>query len=107
MQRPPSAAFVLSALALPTSNLFKRGHCIRGDISSSNFPHFDINPNSGEAEGHSAQTWVATNKIYIHANSASHIVLLVIPPRAAKLRLDDKGFLPNTVTWSIDFKPLI
>jgi len=32
----------------PASNIFKKGHRIRGDISSSNFPRFDVNPNTGE-----------------------------------------------------------
>ena len=35
----------------PIANLFGRGHRLRLDISSSNFPHFDVNPNSGEPEG--------------------------------------------------------
>jgi predicted acyl esterase len=39
--------------AFPTSNLFQRGYKIRIDVSSSNFPHFDVNPNSG-AGGHRA-----------------------------------------------------
>ena len=32
----------------PTSLVFKKGHRIRLDISSSNFPRFDVNPNTGE-----------------------------------------------------------
>jgi putative CocE/NonD family hydrolase len=80
----PGNAYRIKIEAFPTSNLFKRGHRIRVDISSSNFPHFDVNPNSGEAEGHAAQMRVATNKVYVDANSPSHIVLPVIPPRAAK-----------------------
>ena len=32
----------------PISNLFKTGHRIRLDIASSNFPKFDVNPNTGE-----------------------------------------------------------
>jgi uncharacterized protein len=35
----------------PTSNLFERGHRIRVDISSSNFPRFDVNPNTGAPPG--------------------------------------------------------
>ena len=31
----------------PTSNIFKKGHRIRLDISSSNWPRFDVNPNTG------------------------------------------------------------
>ena len=35
----------------PTSNLFKAGHRVRLDIASSNFPRFDVNPNTGEPMG--------------------------------------------------------
>jgi predicted acyl esterase len=28
-----------------------RGHRIRLDVSSNNFPHFDVNPNTGAPEG--------------------------------------------------------
>src|SRR5262249_61721086 len=31
----------------PTANVFAKGHRIRLDISSSNFPRFDVNPNTG------------------------------------------------------------
>jgi predicted acyl esterase len=35
----------------PTSNLFMPRHRIRLDVSSSNFPRFDVNPNTGEPIG--------------------------------------------------------
>ncbi len=35
----------------PTANLFAAGHRIRLDVSSSNFPKYDVNPNTGEPEG--------------------------------------------------------
>ena len=38
----------------PTANLFQPGHRIRLDVSSSNFPKFDVNPNTGEPDGKSA-----------------------------------------------------
>ena len=40
----------LTIVPYPTSNLFKAGHRIRLDISSSNFPRFDPNPNTGRSE---------------------------------------------------------
>ena len=64
---------------MPTSNLFKKGHRIRLDISSSNFPHFDVNPNTGEAEGRAQRMQVATNTIHVSRQYASHIVLPVVP----------------------------
>ena len=44
----PGTIYPLTIKLYPTSNVFKRGHRIRVDISSSNFPRFDVNPNTGE-----------------------------------------------------------
>ncbi|MFC2007011.1 CocE/NonD family hydrolase [Chloroflexota bacterium] len=60
-------------------NLFKAGHRIRLDISSSNFPALDVNPNTGERIGYHTGTVVAYNTIYHDAEHPSHIVLPVIP----------------------------
>ena len=44
----PGTIYPLTIKLYPTSNVFKRGHRIRIDVSSSNFPRFDVNPNTGE-----------------------------------------------------------
>jgi putative CocE/NonD family hydrolase len=62
-----------------TSNLFKIGHKIRVEISSSNFPRFDRNPNTGHEFGMDAETVKATQKIYHDAKHPSHITLPIIP----------------------------
>ncbi len=62
-----------------TSNLFKAGHRIRLDISSSNFPHFDVNPNTGEAEGMARRRQIAVNSVHVDADHPSHIALPIIP----------------------------
>ena len=41
----------ITVTLFPTANLFLPGHRIRLDVSSSNFPKFDVNPNTGEPEG--------------------------------------------------------
>jgi uncharacterized protein len=64
--------------AFPTSNLFKAGHRIRVDVSSSNFPHFDFNPNTGEPEGKATHTQVATNRVFLDRDHPSHVLLPVI-----------------------------
>ena len=69
----------LTIVLYPTANLFQAGHSIRLDISSSNFPRFDINPNTGEPLGLSRKKIVAENTIYHDAEHPSHIVLPVIP----------------------------
>jgi putative CocE/NonD family hydrolase len=63
----------------PTSILFAKGHRIRVDVSSSNFPRFDVNPNTGEPLNQNRRTAVAINTIYHDAEHPSHIVLPVIP----------------------------
>ena len=67
--------------AFPTSNLFKRGHRIRVDISSSNFPHFDVNPNTGAPEGSAGERVVAQNTLFVDKSRPSHITLPIIPAR--------------------------
>src|SRR4029077_16377373 len=44
----PGEVYEVTLNLYPTSNVFKKGHRIRVDISSSNFPRFDVNPNTGE-----------------------------------------------------------
>src|SRR5262249_16850684 len=62
----------------PTSLVFRRGHRIRLDISSSNFPRFDVNPNTGEAPGQDRDRRVALNTVYHDPDHSSRILLPVI-----------------------------
>lgn len=61
-----------------TSQLFREGHRIRLAISSSNFPAFDRNMNTGNPIGEDAGGILATQKIYHQAGFASYIELPVI-----------------------------
>lgn len=63
----------------PTSNVFKAGHRIRLDISSSNFPRFDLNPNTGDPPGTSRRLVAADNTVVHDADHPSHVVLPTIP----------------------------
>ncbi len=62
-----------------TSNVFQPGHRIRVEISSSNFPRFDRNPNSGKPFGTDTELLSATQTILHDAEHPSHLVLPVIP----------------------------
>ena len=75
----PGTVYPLTIKLYPTSNIFKRGHRIRVDISSSNFPRFDVNPNTGEPLNNHRQSVVATNTIHHNATHPSHILLPVVP----------------------------
>ena len=75
----PGRVYALAIHLYPTSNLFAKGHRIRLDISSSNFPRFDVNPNTGEALNANRRLAVATNTIYHDREHPSHVVLPIIP----------------------------
>ncbi len=62
-----------------TSNVFARHHCIRIDISSSNFPHYDVNPNTGEPLGLHGRSEIARQTIFHDDQRASCVELPVIP----------------------------
>jgi uncharacterized protein len=64
-----------------TSNVFRAGHRLRVEISSSNFPHFDRNLNTNESPEQGTKFATATNSIYHDADHPSAIVLPVIPAR--------------------------
>ena len=64
-----------------TSNLFDVGHRIRVDISSSNWPRLDLNPNTGEPMGRHTHQLKAEQAVYLDAAHPSRIVLPVIPER--------------------------
>jgi len=62
-----------------TSNVFLRGHRLRLEISSSNFPRFDRNLNTGEDLGHSTRFVKTTNTISHDAEHPSALVVPVVP----------------------------
>lgn len=62
-----------------TSNLFRPGHRLRLDVSSSNFPRFDVNSNTGEPLGRETRCERATNVVFHDAGRPSHVLLPVVP----------------------------
>jgi uncharacterized protein len=80
----PGEVYPFTIEMYPTSLIFKKGHRIRVDISSSNFPHFDVNPNTGEPLNNNRRWAVATNTIYHDAQHPSQILLPVIPAQGAQ-----------------------
>lgn len=59
----------------PTANRVRAGHRIRLDVSSSNYPRFDVNPNTGDALWDNAVARVAVNTIHHDAEHPSHVAL--------------------------------
>jgi putative CocE/NonD family hydrolase len=63
----------------PTSMLFHRGHRIRIEVSSSNYPRYDRNPNTGRNILTETMPVAATQTVYHGAGTPSRIILPVIP----------------------------
>jgi putative CocE/NonD family hydrolase len=74
----PDAIYTFSIEMYPTSLIFKRGHRIRLDVSSSNFPRFDVNPNTGEPLNNNRRWAAADNVIYHDPQHPSSIVLPIV-----------------------------
>ena len=62
-----------------TSHVFKAGHQLRLEVSSSNFPRYDRNPNTGHDFGVDAELQTAQQTIFHDHRYPSHLILPVIP----------------------------
>jgi uncharacterized protein len=76
----PGHVYEIEVAAPDTANLFGAGHRIRLDVSSSSFPRFDVNSNTGIAEAVTRRTVVATNRIHMEGDHPSHLNLWVLDP---------------------------
>ena len=63
----------------PTSNLFRRGHRLRLDVSSSNFPRFNRNLNTGENIATGTRMEIARQTILHSSEHPSRLILPIIP----------------------------
>jgi putative CocE/NonD family hydrolase len=77
----PGEVYRLVIRPFATANVFKKGHRIRVDVSSSNFPRFDINPGTGEPLGKHRRMISTENTVYHERGRLSHILLPVLPAR--------------------------
>jgi putative CocE/NonD family hydrolase len=62
-----------------TANVFHKGHMLRLEVSSSNFPRFDKNQNTGDDAGVGGKSVPATNTIYHDAEHPSALILPIVP----------------------------
>jgi putative CocE/NonD family hydrolase len=83
LERPepiePGRAYEYKIEVWPTSNLFAAGHQIRLEISSSNFPHYDRNLNTGRLIGIDAQMLSAQQTVYHDRERPSSVALPIMP----------------------------
>ena len=71
----PHRSYEISVVAPDTANRFLPGHRIRLDISSSNFPRFDINSGTGESEAGSPHRVAAENHVFVNGRSSVQLQL--------------------------------
>ena len=74
----PGQAYEYTIDLWATSNLFQAGHRIGLEISSSNFPRFDRNLNTGKPGAQSAEMVPARQTILHDESHPSHVILPVI-----------------------------
>jgi len=77
----PGSSYAYTIDLIATSQVFKAGHRVRVDISSSNFPCFDRNPGNGALAATATEKdfVLAEQAIYHDSEHPSHITLPVIP----------------------------
>jgi uncharacterized protein len=79
----PGQVYKISVDLWATSNVFKKGHILRLEVSSSNFPRFDRNLNTGAEQATGREFVSATNTILHDAEHPSALWIPVIPAGAA------------------------
>jgi uncharacterized protein len=80
-QAPPLEPGEIAEITItlyPNANVFKKGHRIRVDLSSSNYPRFDVNSNTGEPLGEYRRMVPADNTIHHDHDHPSQVILPVI-----------------------------
>jgi len=75
----PGETYKVAVDLWATSNVFLAGHKLRLEISSSNFPRFDRNLNTGEEPEHASRFSKATNTIVHDREHPSALILPVVP----------------------------
>jgi hypothetical protein len=75
----PGQVYRMEIDLVGTSIAFLKGHRIRVHVTSSHFPQFDRNPNTGAAFGTTDKVRVAQQTVYHDAEHPSHVLLPVIP----------------------------
>jgi len=75
----PGKIYELKLDRLLTSNVFKKGHKIRVQISGAFFPHFSRNLQTGESEISSSKTQIGRIRIHHDKEHSSSVTLPVIP----------------------------
>jgi putative CocE/NonD family hydrolase len=74
----PGTIYEITVQLESTAYLFNTGHKIRLAISGSNFPRFEVNPNTGDALWQNSTYYTAHNRFYCNTTYPSHISLPLV-----------------------------
>jgi uncharacterized protein len=80
----PEQVYKISVDLVATSNVFKKGHVLRLEVSSSNFPRFDRNLNTGADQATSRDFVSVTNTVLHDAEHPSALIVPVVPADSRK-----------------------
>ena len=75
----PGTVYRITLRLSPISNVFAAGHRIRLDVASSNFPRFDVNPNTGEPLARHTCKVPAQNRLHFGGSRPSCMLLPIVP----------------------------
>jgi putative CocE/NonD family hydrolase len=75
----PGTVYEYTIDLMSISHLFQKGHRIQLEVSSSNFPNYDRNPNTGKPLGSDSELRKATQRIFHDRRYPSHVILPVVP----------------------------
>lgn len=75
----PGETYKITIDLWSTSNVFRKGHRLRLEVSSSNFPRFDRNMNTGEEQATAQKSVPAENTIFHDADHPSALILPIVP----------------------------
>lgn len=82
----PGKPYLFTIDLWATANTFLKGHRIRLDVSSSNFPRYDVNPNTGQRIGYQTHEVIARNTIYHDRAHPSYVILPLLGTTQARAR---------------------
>ncbi len=77
----PGEIYPFTINLLSTANVFLKGHRLRLEVSSSNFPRFDRNLNDGQKPGLDGKPVPATNTVYHDSQHPSALILPIVAPQ--------------------------
>jgi predicted acyl esterase len=75
----PGEVYQITIDAGLTGNVFRAGHRLRLEVSSSNFPHYDRNPNTGKPVADETKLRTAAQTVYHDRSHPSRVILPVVP----------------------------